>query len=90
MRRGQAERKGLIAKLWGDVWRYRPGLWAGLRTALQLFSLPAVVVNGRVVSVRGQPLDPDAFRHMIQTQLESGESPAGGLQKGRKRRPQRR
>jgi hypothetical protein len=61
----------LIAKLWGDAWRYRPGFWAGLRTVLQLFSLPAVIVNGRVLSRRGQPVDPDSLCRAIQEQLES-------------------
>jgi len=55
----------LIAKLLGDVLRYRPGLLAGLRTSLQMFSLPAVVLNGRVISRRGRPLDPDALCHQI-------------------------
>jgi hypothetical protein len=55
----------LIAKLFGDVLRYRPGWREGLKTALQMFSLPAVVLNGRVVSRRGQAPDPDAVCHEI-------------------------
>ena len=55
----------LIPKLWRDVFRYRPGWRPGLRTALQLFSLPAVVVNGRVISRRGQPPDPDGLCRAI-------------------------
>lgn len=59
----------LMAKLIGDVLRYRPGLLAGLRTSLQMFSLPAVVLNGRVISRRGQPLDPDTLCHQIGERL---------------------
>jgi hypothetical protein len=55
----------LIPKLVADVARYRPGWSAGLRTALQVFSLPAVILNGRVISRRGQPLDPDTLCHKI-------------------------
>ncbi len=51
----------LFFRLWREVWRYRPGLRAGLQTALQLFSLPAVIVNGQVISRRGRPLDADTF-----------------------------
>jgi hypothetical protein len=59
----------LWPKLLCDVLRYRPGWRAGLRTALQLFSLPAVVVNGRVISRRDGPLDPDTLCHAIRCQL---------------------
>lgn len=55
----------LIPKLLKDVWRYRPGWRDGLCTALQFFSLPAVVVNGRVLSCRGRLLDPDALCHEV-------------------------
>ena len=55
----------LMAKLLGDVLRYRPGWRAGLRTVFHMFSLPAVVVNGRVISRRGQTLDPDTLCHEI-------------------------
>jgi hypothetical protein len=55
----------LIPKLLGDVLRYRPGWGPGLRTALQLFSLPTVVINGRVLSQRSQTLDPDTVCHAI-------------------------
>jgi hypothetical protein len=41
-----------------------------LCTALQIFSLPAVVVNGRVLSRRGQPLAPDALCHEVGRLLE--------------------
>lgn len=51
----------LFFRLWREVWQCRPGLRAGFQTALQLFSLPAVIVDGRVISVRGRPLDADAF-----------------------------
>ena len=55
----------LLPKLVGDAFRYRPGWKDALRATFQLFSLPAVVVNGRVLSRRGQPLDPDALCHEI-------------------------
>lgn len=55
----------LVPKLWRDVIRYRPGWRAGLRTALQLFSLPAVIVNGRVLNRKGRPPDPDALCHAV-------------------------
>ncbi len=55
----------LVPKLASDVLRYRPGWKSALRTTFQLFSLPAVVVNGRVLSRRGQPLDPDALCYEI-------------------------
>lgn len=55
----------LIPKLLGDVFRYRPGWRAGLKTALQFFSLPAVVVNGRVISRSGEPIHPDTLRRII-------------------------
>jgi hypothetical protein len=55
----------LVPKLLRDVLRYRPGWGPGLRTALQLFSLPAVVINGRALHHRGQTLDPDTVCHAI-------------------------
>jgi hypothetical protein len=55
----------LSAKLWRDVLRYRPGWREGLRTALQCFSLPAVVVNGRVLGRDGRSVDPDTLCHAI-------------------------
>ena len=69
----------LWPRLIGDVLRYRPGLRAGLRTALQFFALPAVIVNGRVMSRRGQPLDPDALCHEITRLLPTDDeaAPAG-------------
>jgi hypothetical protein len=59
----------LIAKLAGDVFRYRPGFKAGLRTVLQAFSLPAVVLNGEVISRRDRPVDPDTLCHKIRELL---------------------
>ncbi|MFW6125035.1 MAG: hypothetical protein ACOC46_02705 [Pirellulales bacterium] len=47
----------LSARLLRDVVRFRPRLRDGVRTALQAFSLPAVVVNGRVVASGGAALD---------------------------------
>lgn len=69
----------LIAKLWRDVFRYRPGISAALRTMLQLFSLPAVIVNGRVISRRNRPVDPDALCHLVSKQLRRADphSPVG-------------
>ncbi len=55
----------LAPKLFRDVVRYRPGWRAGLRTVLQAFSLPAVVLNGRVLSQRDRTLDPDTLCHAI-------------------------
>ena len=66
----------LVPKLWRDVWCYRPGFWAGLRTILQFFSMPAVIVNGRVISRRGRPLDPDALCHRISELLAEPNEPA--------------
>ncbi len=63
----------LAPRLVRDVLRYRPGWGAGLRAALQVFSLPAVVINGRVLSRRGQPLDPDAVCHEIRRALGEAE-----------------
>ena len=63
----------LMPKLWRDVWRYRPGLKAGLQAMLQLFSLPAVVVNGRVISRRNRPLDPDMLCHIISEHIRTAE-----------------
>ncbi len=61
----------LVPKLLGDVVRYRPGWRAGLRTALQMFSLPAVVLNGRIISRHGRPLDADTLCRMV-SELLSG------------------
>jgi len=55
----------LIPKLFQDVWRYRPGWRSGLCALCQWFSLPAVIVNGRVLSARGVPLDPDTLCHEV-------------------------
>lgn len=74
----------LWPKLIGDVLRYRPGLSAGLRTIAQFFALPAVIVNGRVISRRGQPLDPDTLCHQI-TRLLPAEDET--VPAGRPRRP---
>jgi len=55
----------LWPKLLRDVFRYRPGWRTGLRTIVQAFSLPAVVLNGRVLSERDSPVDPDRLCHEI-------------------------
>lgn len=55
----------LMPKLWRDVFRYRPGWKAGLRSMFQFFSLPAVIVNGRAIHRRGQLVTPDELSHAI-------------------------
>lgn len=65
----------LWPKLWADVWRYRPGWKAGAATVFECFSLPAVVVNGRVVSKRGELLAPDALCHWVAKALGREEEP---------------
>lgn len=64
----------LIGKLLGDVIRYRPGWRRGLATVLQLFSLPAVVVNGSVISRSGNSPDPDTLCHEIRRRLPTVDS----------------
>jgi hypothetical protein len=59
----------LLLRLWWDVARYRPPLGQALRTAVQWFSLPAVIINGRVISRQGKPVDPDSVCHAIEMQL---------------------
>jgi hypothetical protein len=66
----------LFPKLWADVLRYRPGFWPGIRTAFQLFSLPAVIVNGRVISRRHRPVDPDTLCHAVGECLDEASSVA--------------
>lgn len=56
----------LAPKLIGDVLRHRPGWQAGLRTIAQSFSIPAVILNGRIISKAGTPLDPDQLCHLIE------------------------
>lgn len=60
----------LVPKLWRDVLFYRPGWKSGLMTMLQLFSVPAIVVNGKVVTRRGQPLHPDDLCHLVRKHLD--------------------
>ena len=60
----------LWPKLIWDVLRYRPGWRAGFRTSMQMFSLPAVVVNGRVLSRRERPTDPDTVCCAIEAILQ--------------------
>jgi hypothetical protein len=55
----------LLPKLWHDVCYYRPGWRAGLRTLLQWFSLPAVVVNGRILRGQAGRMDPDTVCHHV-------------------------
>lgn len=55
----------LAAKLWRDVFRFRPGFIESIRTISQWFAIPAVIVNGRVLSRPGHPVDPDSLCHEI-------------------------
>ena len=64
----------LVGRLIKDVYRYRPGWRAGLRTLLQLFPIPAVIVNGRVVTRRSQVCDPDTLCHQVQQLLGASAS----------------
>lgn len=59
----------LVPKLWKDAFRYRPGFVPVLQTALQLFAVPAVIVNGRIMSRRGVPVDPDTLCHAVGSEL---------------------
>lgn len=60
----------LVPRLVSDVWRYRPGWRAGLQAIFQLFSIPAVIVNGRVLGGRNVPFSPDMLCHEIAMLLE--------------------
>lgn len=60
----------LAPKLIGDVLRHRPGWQAGLRTITQTFSLPAVILNGRIISKAGTSLDPDQLCHLIERERD--------------------
>ncbi|MEK6238740.1 MAG: hypothetical protein N2C14_28840 [Planctomycetales bacterium] len=59
----------LAPKLVHEAFRHRPGWINGLVTSLQLFSLPAVVVNGRVISRRGNLVPPDELCHVVRKAL---------------------
>ena len=67
----------LIPKLCSDVWRYRPCWKKALSSLLQMFSLPAVVLNGRVISQRGKTMDPDTICHEISRIVKSESSRTG-------------
>jgi hypothetical protein len=60
----------LVPRLWVDVWRHRPGWRAGLWTVFQVFSLPAVIVNGRVIGTGGRLPTPDEMCHVLRTLLD--------------------
>ncbi|RMF86704.1 MAG: hypothetical protein D6741_21545 [Planctomycetota bacterium] len=64
----------LVSRLTTDVFRYRPGIKAALATVLQLFSVPAVVVNGRIISSRRRPTTPDQLCHVIREHLRRPRS----------------
>ncbi|QDU64892.1 hypothetical protein Pan216_57860 [Planctomycetes bacterium Pan216] len=63
----------LASKLWYDVFRYRPGWREGTRTMTQWFALPAVVVNGRVVSDSQGAPSPDELCHVIASLLNPSQ-----------------
>ena len=60
----------LFPKLVTDACTYRPGLVPSLQLGLQLFSLPAVIINGSVISKRNQPISPDDVCYEISQRLE--------------------
>ena len=64
----------LLPKLWYDVCRFRPGWKTGLRTAFECFSLPAVLVNGRVISDPSRLISPDELCHAITQYLAEPDS----------------
>lgn len=64
----------LTAKIVRDIWRYRPPIRDAMRCLLQWFSLPAVLVNARVVSQGKQFMAPDDLLHAIQQGLR-GDRP---------------
>ena len=80
----------LVPKLLADVVRYRPGWRAGVQTVLQMFSLPAVVLNGRVIGRKGLPVDPDTLCRTIGELLDdachgtSGRTPRAAPTAGRR------
>ncbi|GAB6165892.1 hypothetical protein JCM19992_18920 [Thermostilla marina] len=64
----------LASRLMVDVFRFRPGFRAAVTALLQLFSVPAVVVNGRVISKRGRATTPDELCHAIREHLRRESS----------------
>jgi len=70
-----------VAKLLRDVIRYRPGATDTLRTTFQAFALPAVILNGRVLSRRGVPPPPERLLDLIRQATRRAEpvpSPQSG------------
>lgn len=65
----------LAPKLIADVIHHRPGWTAGLRTIAQTFSLPAVILNGRIVSRGGGQLDPDELCYLIERERRKRRQP---------------
>lgn len=63
----------LIAKLLRDVICYRPGPTDTLRTTFQAFALPAVILNGRVLSRRGVPPPPERLLDLIRQATRRAE-----------------
>ena len=70
----------LAPKLIADVIHYCPGWTAGLKTIAQGFSLPAVILNGRIVSKGSCLLDPDELCYLIEQErrAERAAVPVGG------------
>lgn len=64
----------LAMKLLRDVWRYRPGLRASFNSVFQVFALPAVIVNGHVLSRRGQTPSADELLDHIHRVVEAPET----------------
>lgn len=64
----------LTAKLVRDAVRYRPGVLAAIKLAFQAFAMPAVVLNGRVLSRRGTLPSPDDLLGEIEASLTSARS----------------
>jgi len=64
----------LAARLLGDVVRYRPGVVQSLKTLAQAFSLPAVILNGRVLSRRGVPPTSETLLGLIRDAVENRDS----------------
>jgi hypothetical protein len=68
----------LLGKLWSDLWRSPPPLGEALATALEFFSPPAVIVDGRIITSGDDAPPADAVLHAIAAALERQDSPQGG------------
>ncbi|MFT5239317.1 MAG: hypothetical protein ACI9OU_000978 [Candidatus Promineifilaceae bacterium] len=52
-------------KLIREVFRHRPHGLSGLRTVLQCFAVPAIILNGRVIASGNAAPDPEAICNTI-------------------------